>query len=82
MDPKVLILCKKIGLDGITIPYSKLANKSYYNKIVNILNTMAYSTAEDYIWRLCRCLKQKPGFPTDMILLYDKLLAHYKNQYY
>lgn len=76
-DPKVVCMCSKLNVCDPS-SFSKL---SCYTRVVELLQTFSPSTAEDYIWRLCRCLESQPRFPPNMLAKYHLLLTHYKKLY-
>ena len=75
-DARVLDLCCKLGCS-----VSSFSEESNYNNVVALLESYAPSTAENYIWRLHRCLASQPEFPPDMLKKYYDLLMHYKKLY-
>lgn len=75
-DGKVLDLCCKLNCS-----ISSFSKESSYNNVVALLESFAPSTAENYIWRLHRCLANVPEFPPKMLKKYHNLLVHYKKLY-
>lgn len=74
-DLKVLKLCKDLNLP---IDPKEFETSECYTVVEEYLSTYAASTAEDYIWRLCRYLK-----PHNLTIYdrYDWLLEMYKKKY-
>jgi hypothetical protein len=74
-DPKVLKLCSDLNLS--TKPKA-FESPRYYSSIEGYLTKYSASTAEDYIWRLCRHLE-----PHNLVMYdrYNLLLEMYKKKY-
>jgi hypothetical protein len=82
VDPKVVIVCQKLGLDASrSVPYRALAQQANFDRLVVLLQSYACSTAEDYIWHIHRALTQAKEFPPTMLKKYTNLLTHYKSLY-
>lgn len=77
MDPKVIDLCSKLEIGSL----DEFKKEQTYRNVIVVLDSYAPSTAENYIWRLHRCLKSYHGFPPKMLQKYSALLAHYKALY-
>ena len=75
-EPKIIRLCGFLSLDVSPVSFN---NNTAYRNVQNLLANYAPSTAEDYIWRLCRFLK-----PHNLsnFYKYDELLTYYKTKYH
>jgi hypothetical protein len=81
MDPKVVKFCQMLNVPASA---DSFRDSESYNAVETLLKGYADSTAEDYIWRLCRFLSTAPTvptFPERQLQKYKKLLALYKNRY-
>lgn len=75
-DEKVIDLCYKLNCS-----VDSFDDETCYRNVVTLLKSYAPSTAENYIWRLHRCLTSTPGFPPKMLKKYHTLLLQYKKLY-
>lgn len=74
-EPLIEKLCRAIGVQPS--PYAFNSTESYV-AVERYLSRYSASTAENYIWRLCRYLK-----PHNLAIFdrYERLLLYYKEKY-
>lgn len=74
-DPKVIKMCRDLNISSEPELFD---NNECYSLVEVYLLKYAASTAEDYIWRLCRHMR-----PHNLRLYdrYDLLLQRYKKKY-
>lgn len=53
---------------------SSFAEGRVMHNVKTILSQYTASTAEDYLWRLCRALQKEPGFPSGALRTYQSWL--------
>ncbi len=69
MDPKVIKLMDKVGVDNL----NDFRRKTTVEAVKGLSACFAKSTLEDYTFRLIRELKNTPDFPSRSITPYRKL---------
>jgi hypothetical protein len=69
MDPKVIKLMDKVGVDNL----NDFRRKTTVEAVKGLSACFAKSTLEDYTFRLVRELKADPNFPSRSITPYRKL---------
>jgi len=76
-DSKVSRVCEILGYDcNNSFPTNKFDTVKGVKEVNKMLTKYSVSTAEDYIWRLTRYIKQIPGFR--LVEEYCKLLEIYR----
>ena len=69
MDPKVVKLMEKVGVDNL----NDFRRKTTVEAVKGLNACFAKSTLEDYTYRLVKELKNTPNFPPRSITPYRKL---------
>lgn len=69
MDPKVVKLMEKVGVDNL----NDFRRKTTVEAVRGLKACYAKSTLEDYTYRLVRELKADPNFPSRNITPYRKI---------